>query len=170
MMKRNGFLYLSVVFVLIFVFTTEGLAQTVEPPGQEVGVSVDLETLAPESEIQGDSPAFSGGPAYDSGWVALGLDQTKVLYHRLGGNVDHYVVDMQYRGDSSNGVNQRYYGGADFGSKPPAGASADDRVGAYWRSLTTSSITVYRRPEDIYADFVRVRIWVDSQPASADKY
>jgi uncharacterized repeat protein (TIGR01451 family) len=58
-----------------------------------------------------------------------------------------------------NGLNQRHYGGADFGSLPPAGYSQDDRVGSYWRSLDESSITVYRRPEDGFTDFMRVRIW-----------
>jgi len=102
-------------------------------------------------------------PTYDSGWVSLNQDQAQTLTHDVGGDPEDYVVDMQYRYDGSN-VNQRYYGGADFGANPPSGMNADDRVGAYWRSLTDSSITVYRRPEDIYASEVRVRIWHSWEP------
>ncbi len=98
-------------------------------------------------------------PTYDSGWVSVNQDETQTLTHNLSGNPEDYVVDMQYRSQDTNGVNQRYYGGADFGDNPPSGMNADDRVGAYWRSLTNSSITVYRRPEDIYAPEVRIRIW-----------
>jgi hypothetical protein len=102
-------------------------------------------------------------PAYDSGWFPLGQDAVQTLVHNLGGNVDDYLVDMQYR-SAADGVNQRYYGGADFGAKTIVGAE-NDRVGAYWRSLTITSITTYRRPEDIYAEEVRVRIWRVTAPA-----
>ncbi len=107
--------------------------------------------------------AFSDMPDYDSGWVALNQNQTKTLSHNLGGNPDDYVVDMQYKSDSS-GINQRYYGGADFGATAFGGTRENDRVGAYWRSLTASAITVYRRPEDDYAPQVRIRIWVKPTP------
>jgi hypothetical protein len=106
--------------------------------------------------------AFSGGPDYDSGWVSLAQDEAKTLTHNLGGNTDDYMVDMQYK--YGNTVNQRYYGGADFGATTFSGTREDDRVGAYWRSLTTSTIGVYRRPEDTYAEQVRIRIWVDPYP------
>ena len=91
-------------------------------------------------------PGDSGNP----GTILLELRQTQIapLTHSLGGAVADYLVDMQYRSGNS-GVNQRYYGGADFGTQPAPGASADDREGAYWRSLSKSSVTVYRRPDDI---------------------
>ena len=133
------------------------LAQDEAPP-------LSAEPMAiPAANVSPAAFAFSGGPDYDSGWVPLAQDETKTLTHNLGGSdTDDYVVSFVYRTSDSNGVNQRYYGGADFGSHPPGGHSADDRVGAYWRSLTTSSITVYRRAEDTYAEEVRVRIWTDS--------
>ncbi|MCD6555133.1 MAG: hypothetical protein J7M16_14135 [Anaerolineae bacterium] len=133
------------------------LAQDEAPP-------LSAEPMAiPAANVSPTAFAFSGGPDYDSGWVPLAQDETKTLTHNLGGSdTDDYVVSFVYRTSDSNGVNQRYYGGADFGSHPPGGHSADDRVGAYWRSLTTSSITVYRRAEDTYAEEVRVRIWTDS--------
>lgn len=136
------------------------------PDWEEPGKSTAEEVAAPE--ITAISPqatyAFSGGPYYDSGWVSLGLDQARTLQHNLGGVVDSYLVNMEYRNSGAEGINIRYYGGADFGASPSVGHLANDRIGAYWRSLTTSSITVYRRPEDTYAEEVRIRIWVDSTP------
>ena len=99
---------------------------------------------------------------YDSGWVTLGPNTAQALAHNLGGNVDEYLVDMQYR-SPGDGVNQRYYGGADFGAKIAIG-SENDRVGAYWRSLSSSSVVVYRRPNDIYAPQLRLRIWRTAPP------
>ena len=109
-------------------------------------------------------PAFVGRPDYDSGWVTVAQDSAVTLNHGLGGNIQNYVVDMQCLGDETYGVNHMYYGGADFGNNPPAGHAENDRVGAYWRSLTTSLITVYRRPEDTFASKVRIRIWIDPNP------
>jgi hypothetical protein len=99
--------------------------------------------------------------AYDSGWVGLAQDAAQTLNHNLGGNADDYLVDMIYDAGagSFDGVNARYFGGMDIGSKPTAGHAVDDRTAAYWRTLTNASIVVYRRPEDDYAPQVRVRIW-----------
>jgi hypothetical protein len=154
--------------LLLSILTGATLAQQPEPLVEEPGALAGDGITPPPSVRQGhgaalQSWAFCGGPNYDSGWVALAQDEAQTLSHNLGGDTDDYVVDMQYR-CSSSGVNQRYYGGADFGAEPPAGTTKDDRVGAYWRGLTASSITVYRRPEDIYAPEVRIRIWVDPIP------
>ncbi len=100
------------------------------------------------------------GPDYDSGWVDIAQGTSTTLTHNLGGKTDNYVVDMMFKGGPVVSViNKRYYGGADIGAHPPPSLSEDDRVGAYWRSLTNSSINVVRRHEDIYARQVRVRIW-----------
>jgi hypothetical protein len=111
------------------------------------------------------SGPFTRTPDYDSGWIAItaGAAATR-LYHNLGGDVDDYVVDMQYSSFGS-GINQRYYGGTDFGPNAPGGTSENDRVGAYWRSLNTSYITVYRRPEDIYAYEIKIRIFKSRPPS-----
>jgi len=103
-------------------------------------------------------------PDYSSGWVSLAQDVAQTLTHDLGGDIDDYMVDLQYRGSDFSGVNQRYYGGVDFGDNPPSGMSEDDRVGAYWRGLTTSTITVYRRADDTYAEQICIRIWVMPKP------
>ncbi len=157
-------------FILFFIIAVMVLAPGVvwaqggddPPPAEEPGVAGEVvEPAAVDALV---TMAFSGGPAYDSGWVAIRQDQALTLQHHLGGNLDDYVVIMDYKANSINGVNQRYYGGADFGTHPPSGVHVNDRVGAYWRTLTTDAITVYRRPEDIYADFVRIRIWLDPYP------
>ena len=107
---------------------------------------------------------FSGGADYDSGWVTIATDETKTLTHNLGGSVDNYVVNMEYKTSTATGINHLFFGGNDFGRTPLGGSDENDRVGAYWRSLSSISITVYRRPEDIYAEQVRIRIWVDASP------
>jgi len=96
---------------------------------------------------------------YDSNWTSVNQDNAKTLTHNVGGNNQLYFVNMVFYDTSSNYTNQRHYGGMDFGANPPLGYLENDRVGAYWRSLTSSSISVYRRPEDGFADNVRVRIW-----------
>lgn len=141
-------------FLLVLLLPGWVLAQEENPARYPAGGETVMATTA----------AFSGGPVYDSGWMRLAPGHSHTLTHNVGGNTDDYVVIMDYRADNVNGINQRYFGGADFGAHPAPGASENDRVGAYWRSLTTSSITVYRRPEDIYADAVRIRIWEDSSP------
>ena len=134
------------------------------PVQEEPGSAPDAPLLAPQtaSAVTAISGAFSGGPAYDSGWVSLRQNEARVLYHNLGFSENSYVVDLQYRNSSVEGINQRYYGGFDIGTHPSIELAAEDRAGGYWRSLTSTSITVYRRSEDIYAEQVRIRLWVSS--------
>ncbi|MBN1900193.1 hypothetical protein JW926_02555 [Candidatus Sumerlaeota bacterium] len=97
-------------------------------------------------------------PDYGSPFFSLNPNSIQELPHNLNGNAQLYLVKMeQFCADY--GINHQYYGGADFGASPPAGHAADDRIGAYWRSLTPSSITAFRRAEDTYAEQIRVRIW-----------
>jgi nicotinamide mononucleotide adenylyltransferase len=97
-------------------------------------------------------------PDYDSNFFYLNQDTTQEVTHNLGGNAQLYLVKMD-QFSTGYGINHRHYGGADFGTKPPGSYSAEDRVGSYWRSLSSSTITTYRRPEDGYAEQIRVRIW-----------
>ena len=99
-------------------------------------------------------------PDYESGWQIVAKDDAETWPHNLGGDTRNYLVNMIYYDETFSYINQRHLGGADFGALPPSGNSAEDRVGAYWRSLTSSSIAVYRRPEDGFADYLRIRIWV----------
>lgn len=163
-MSRRLLLHLIFVLALLLSILAGVTVAQPEPPAEEPGSMPGAATaFAPGEEVVGlATAAFSGGADYDSGWVSLEQGEAKTLTHSLGGNTDDYVVDMQYKYGSS--INQRYYGGADFGATAFSGTREDDRVGAYWRSLTISTITVYRRPEDTHAEQVRIRIWVDSSP------
>ena len=148
----------NTILTLILLLSLLGgvtLAQEPEPPPH------DPDGVLAAGQNAASAAAFSGGPDYDSGWISIGQDEVKTLTHNLGGSTDNYVVDMQYQ-NSGSGINQRYYGGAGFGAN--LSGKEDNRVGAYWRSLTTSSIAVYRRMEDTYAEQIRIRIWVDSSP------
>ncbi len=109
--------------------------------------------------------AFPGAASYDSGWLAIDAGQTLILTHDLGGSTDNYLVDLRFHSGTTDleyhGINQLAYGGNQLISPPPSGYAADDLVGAYWRSLTASTIKVSRMPQDkSYAGYVRVRIWV----------
>jgi hypothetical protein len=87
-------------------------------------------------------------PSYDSGWVAFAQNEIKILTHNLGGNINDYVVDMQFRDDGANKVNQIYFGSRDA-----------DSVGTYWSNLTASTIRVDRCSSDVNCEEIRVRIW-----------
>lgn len=97
-------------------------------------------------------------PDYDSGWQSIIKGGSKDLTHDLGGNPDDYLVYMEFH-NAITGVNKRMYGGVDIGANYPAGLNENDRVGAYWTQLTDTAIHVVRRPEDIFASEVRIRIW-----------
>ena len=154
---------MAAVIILLLAAAPPPISGAHSPTPEEPAALPSQAPLTPQTAgAPSLARAFSSGPNYDSGWVALALNQSKTLVHNLGGSTDNYVVDMQYRGAAEDGINLRYYGGIDFGALPAPGHAADDRVGAYWRSLTTSSILVYRRPEDTYAAQVRIRIWVDN--------
>ena len=96
-------------------------------------------------------------PAYDSGWVAIAPGEAKTLTHNLGGNTDNYVVDLQFRGGTSALF-------ADPHIREIGGQQRSDGKwhGAYWRSLTPTTITVFRQydsTDQFFTEF-RLRIWV----------
>ncbi len=99
-------------------------------------------------------------PNYDSGLVYAGAGgTTTTLDHNLYQFPDTYFIStLFYNGDSQNGYNQAFFGGADLGIKDPQ--IANDKVGAYWQDLTTSHIKITKEPDDTYAGQVEVRIWV----------
>jgi hypothetical protein len=93
---------------------------------------------------------------WSSGWVDISPGETKTFLHNLGGDVDDYAIQFWFRDIDTGGygVNNRGYGSLE-----------DNGVwsGAFWRTLTGSSITVARQPADTMADQVRVWIWA-SEP------
>ena len=94
-------------------------------------------------------------PAYDSGWRTINAGTSLTLTHGIGGNVDNYVVGLQFKDTGAPGINHAYYGVNSYWT----GASTQ-YWGAHWRELTSTSIRVDRAVDDSNADKIRVRIWV----------
>ncbi|MHC4624358.1 MAG: hypothetical protein ACYS4W_10715, partial [Planctomycetota bacterium] len=103
------------------------------------------------SSSSGSDGAPFPRPAYDSGWVAIAQASEVLLTHNVGGNVDNYVVNMQFKDPVVIGVNNFAYGRFYY---------EGHWYGASYYDLTTTSIRVTRGSADIYAPQVRVRIWV----------
>jgi hypothetical protein len=94
-------------------------------------------------------------PGYDSGWQSFNWDESKTLLHHIGGNIDNYVVDIQLQGSQSDDDKGRHNMGVGGDKFSNIGFR-----GVYWSNLTTTSIKVTRESSDLYADKIRVRIWV----------
>ena len=85
-------------------------------------------------------------PAYNSGWIAMGQVDRRVLNHGLGGNPDDYFVYMCFKTappPAGLGIHQVYYGQE-----------------IVWRELTNSSIAVERHANSSGTQDIRVQIWV----------
>lgn len=89
-------------------------------------------------------------PDYDSGWQFNSTGDPLILTHSLGGNVDNYVVDLQFKG-SVLGIHNRGYG-LDY-----HGVSS---MGACWSNLTAESINVQIGSFALEVRYIRIRIWV----------
>jgi hypothetical protein len=89
-------------------------------------------------------------PNYDSGWVSIDSPEIITLTHGLGGSVDNYVVDMQFKGIL--GTHCGGYGG----DEGMSGLSE----GAIYRDLGTNTIRIQRYSNDHNVDQFRIRIWV----------
>jgi ligand-binding sensor domain-containing protein len=99
-----------------------------------------------------------GPPDYDSGWVGIAAGAVETLpAHNLGGDPNHYIVYGWQRDTAEGGIgiNHRFVGGFE------ANGSFS---GSSWVRLTDETIDVLRRPDDLVADQVRVRIWVLAPP------
>ncbi len=93
-------------------------------------------------------------PDYDSDWVDVAQGETRTFIHGLGGNPNGYVVRVSSQ-SAAVGINTRAAGGLEV----------DGRFyGHNWQNLTNTTINVFRRPHDVFADQVRVRIWVEELP------
>jgi hypothetical protein len=106
-----------------------------------------------------DTFPFNEAPNYDSGWGAQSQGDWNTFFHNLGGDTDHYVVDVIARdtdadGWSGRGINQQGFGG-DY-----AYVDGFEEYGYYWGYLNATSVAVYRFANDRRADEVRVRIWL----------
>jgi hypothetical protein len=95
-------------------------------------------------------------PEYCSDWTFVGQGQTKTFNHGLGGDVDDYAARVVFS-STLVGVNARAYGGL-----VTNGGTVS--VGAYWSHLTTSTVQVTRRADDVFARQVRVCITLPDPP------
>jgi hypothetical protein len=100
-------------------------------------------------------------PAWGSGWIYYAQGECKTLDHGLGGDVNHYVVDMQFKteaGTDPNGIHQFNYGSRSF--YDDLFTNSNQIYGGWWEKLTTSSIDICRAADSAWIQHIRVRIWV----------
>jgi len=123
-------------------------------PGAKLGVNGDLKVYGAFRGDISSATSSDGGPfprpAYDTGWQEIGQDQILTFTHNIGGDRDDYVVELLLW-NSHIGVhsNDNYF--VDLGNK---------NNGAYYRTLTSTTVMVYRFPEDEHVERIRLRIWV----------
>ena len=125
-------------------------------------VGIGTTTPAHKLEVSGDVKVTGAcygtfpRPAYDSGWQTMAQDETRTLTHSLGGSVDNYVVDMQFKGSSTGTVQNTWMGGDHYYS-----AYYDDyrNQGGYYTGLTTTQVKIHRMNKDFDAALIRLRIW-----------
>jgi hypothetical protein len=131
-------------------------------PGAKLHVNGDLKVT--DGAYYGNISSSSGSDgapfprwAYDSGWRAINPGSALSLFHNIGGNVDDYVVDLQFKDvDGSWGIHNVGMGRDQWHN------IVEDRTaysGAFW-DLTDTYIYVHRYQDDVGADSIRVRIWV----------
>jgi hypothetical protein len=124
-------------------------------PGEKLEVNGNLKvTGAYKGNIGPNNGAPFPRPAYDSGWQSVSAGQILTLTHNVGGNVDNYVVDLQFK-SGALGINQRYYGLDTYWN----GATSRYR-GACWQELTSTQIRISMAIHETLIDQIRVRIWV----------
>lgn len=103
-------------------------------------------------------------PDFDSGWQFLLPGDTGPLAHNLGGSVDDYIVDLEFADWPGHPPHQMLYGGITFGNKTYGGSVDGQQWGAYWHSLTDTTVNVVRMPDDQKALMFRGRIWKRPNP------
>lgn len=159
--------YKSLLFFILFLVMIYGTT-SVNVQGQTTPADGALNlSPSPSPSSIGKirlASAFSGGAAWDSGFIPFNTSEEKTLTHSLGGNSDDYIVLMQFNAEGQGALNQNGYGGKDLGKKTYGTSYDNYRLGAYWFSLNNSNIKVKRREEDYSAENIRVRIWVDPNP------
>jgi len=129
-----------------------GIGHSLGLPQAKLQVNGDLKVKG-DVTVDGAYVGAFPRPAYDTGWVPLLQGQELLCIHNLGGNVDNYVVDLQFK-DFAGAIHNKYMGSQYWKLEN------QHWDGAYWHHLTTSNIKVSRGQTDDAIDQVRVRIWV----------
>lgn len=127
--------------------------------GPDYGVKSSGDLVVENGAYRGTIGPNNGAPfprpAYDSGWVSIAAVELVTLMHNIGGNPDDYLVDLTFKDEVYGRTNIRI--GSDF----YIGLKGEGRLwGAYWESLDSSIIEVYKGEDDLWLSEVRVRIWV----------
>jgi hypothetical protein len=116
----------------------------------------------PASESPAVQPhMLQAASTWSSGWVSINQGQMLTLNHNLGGDPEDYALELFFLDTASGGlgINRRAYGSLEVNGQ---------RFGAYWQNLTSSTIQVYRQPNDENAD--RIFVWIGVVPASTSSF
>jgi hypothetical protein len=147
MKPKLTFLGICVVLALLLA--------TLLPANSTLAVEPDRDTG--QSNPDGEDSESITDQLWTSGWVDIATSQSLEFSHNMGGDIEDYAIQLWFRDTDAGGygVNNRAYGGDE-----------DNGVwlGAFWRSLDNTTISVARQPADVMADQVRVWIW----PSEAD--
>ena len=121
------------------------------------GSAVAGSMVGPPSAHPKDVAAFQSNSHWSSGWVDIATDTARTFTHNLGGNPDDYAVELWLRDTATGGkgINSWGIGGFEAGG---------NFRGAHWQNLTDTTIEVVRREDDLFADQVRVRVWIPDPP------
>ena len=100
-------------------------------------------------------------PDFDSGWLSISPGQEWGLGHPVGGDIDKYVVDLEFKQDDSTlGIHNRGFGSDSSRSLTELCGTGPLQIsGGYYKDLTPGSITVVRNGEDSAIYQFRVKIW-----------
>lgn len=90
-------------------------------------------------------------PSFDSGWLDLGGDASRLLVHNIGGNEDNYVVDLQIKSETSK-INNKY-----VGYEKVVDGARTYYYGCYYTDLTSEHIEIVKGAYE--EGLIRVRIW-----------
>ena len=121
------------------------------------GSAVAGNTAGPPDFYPKDA-AFQSASFWSSGWVDIATDTATTFPHNLGGDPDDYAVELWFRDTDpgGKGINSWGIGGFEAGG---------NFRGAYWQNLTDTTIEVFRHGDDVFADQVRVSVWIADPPA-----
>ena len=120
-----------------------------------VDITSDL-NIDGDLTVDGAATGFFPRPAWDSGWLALALNETRTLTHGLGGDTDDYFVDITCI-DPDGKVNNMQIGEEAVYDE---GLGGNRWRGVYFQGLTNSIIPLHRNNQDYWCAQVRARIWV----------
>ena len=109
--------------------------------------------LAGPPDVYPGAAALQSTSSWSSGWVDIATDTARTFTHNLGGDPDHYAVELWFLDTDAGGmgINRRGYGGLEVNGS---------WHGAHWQELTANTIKVWRNSDDVGADRILIRVWI----------